>query len=69
MPDIAMCRGTYCFRAKSCYRHTAEADPHMQSYFTDPPLDDNGECLYYWPIETTLKGKKDDKRKDSTQAR
>jgi hypothetical protein len=69
VPDITMCRGTNCFRAESCYRHTAVADPYMQSYFTDPPLDDNGECLYYWPTETHLKGKNDDKHKDTPQAR
>ncbi len=44
-------------------------DPYMQSYLTDPPLDDNGDCIYYWPIETHLKGKKDGKRKEAPQTR
>ena len=54
MPDISMCKGSIgayiCPLKEKCYRHTAEATPMWQSYFTNPPFDkDTGECIYYWP--------------------
>ena len=49
MPDISMCNGTTCPRAKECYRHVAKPNPGRQSYFTTPPIKSDGDCDYFWP--------------------
>lgn len=48
MPDITMCSGKKCNKANTCYRFTAKAYHHWQSYFTEPPLEKDGSCDYYW---------------------
>jgi len=49
MPDITMCKGDGCKLKDKCYRFTANANPHYQSYFTDLPLNDDGSCDYFYP--------------------
>lgn len=59
MPDILLCEGTKCPRAKACYRFTATPSKYAQSYFTEPPFTNikrKFNCDYYWPNEL---GKKD----------
>ena len=46
-----MCSGTDCPYKSDCYRFTATANPWRQSYFTEVPLDDNGDCKEYWKDE------------------
>ena len=50
MPDITMCDGGKCPKKDGCYRHTAKPCDWRQSYFEKPPWDEDGECIYYWPI-------------------
>jgi len=47
MPDIAMCSGNGCPMMEKCHRHTAKASDY-QSYFMNPPIDDDGKCEYFW---------------------
>ena len=49
MADISKCVGNDCPKKKNCYRFTVESDEYIQSYFTVPPIKENGECDYYWP--------------------
>lgn len=43
MPDITMCSGEGCPMKFNCYR--AQARPSiMQSWFSEVPLKDNGDC-------------------------
>jgi hypothetical protein len=49
MPDITMCTGGDCPRAKLCYRHTAMETEGRQAFFKNPPVEKNGDCRYYWP--------------------
>jgi hypothetical protein len=56
MPDVTMCYGEGCAQKESCYRYLATPDKYWQSYFTTPPVDENGNCDYYW--------KHDDKNND-----
>lgn len=51
MPDISMCMGTGCERAAECYRYRAKPNPYRQSYFGRPPMDEQGDCGYFWQIE------------------
>lgn len=46
MPDITMCEGTNCPIKETCYRFKAQPSTY-QSYFTEPPINSNGECEYY----------------------
>lgn len=49
MPDITMCYGTDCPKAKECYRCTATPDKQRQAWFLITPYnEENGECLYFW---------------------
>lgn len=48
MADISKCQGTDCKLKDSCYRFTAKANPYRQSYFSVPPVKDNGECDHFW---------------------
>lgn len=59
MADISKCRGTIdkylCPKRLTCYRYMALENKHWQSWFCDSPpspLLDDGECGYYWAIET-----------------
>ncbi len=54
MPDISMCQGIGCERAASCYRAQAKPNPHRQSWFARPPMDDSGDCKSYWPMEDAV---------------
>ena len=49
MPDISMCGGGDCPLKETCWRHKAE--PGMrQSYFTNPPVKEDGTCDHYWEM-------------------
>jgi hypothetical protein len=54
MADMTMCPGDGCDRRASCYRHTASASKHAQSWFTVVPVEPDGSCRYWWPTEATL---------------
>jgi len=47
MPDICMCHGDGCTKKDNCYRHIAIPD-YYQTYFVTAPIDNNGNCLYFW---------------------
>ena len=47
MADIAMCSGKDCPHKDNCYRHTAQ-EGMLQTYFLNPPIDEDGKCDYYW---------------------
>ena len=47
MADISMCSGDGCEAKHTCYRFTAKPCEYMQSYFTAPPIENEG-CDYYW---------------------
>lgn len=49
MPDITMCAGGGCELCKTCYRRLAKAS-EWQSWFTQPPAEDDCTCEYYWPV-------------------
>lgn len=53
MPDITKCSGTNCPHKEGCYRYTAKADDY-QSYFSVPPIEENGKCDYYWGDNSEL---------------
>lgn len=46
MPDISMCNGEGCPVKDTCYRHTAKAKEHGQSWF-DPVRNADGACDSY----------------------
>ena len=48
MPDISMCLGGDCHQKDRCYRYTAEPNPYRQSYFCDPPMEEDKQCKYFW---------------------
>jgi hypothetical protein len=48
MADITMCSGKDCKVKEKCYRHTAQKSEYFQSYFLNPPVDEKGNCEYYW---------------------
>ena len=48
MPDITMCSGEGCSHKEKCYRFTATPSEFRQSYFINPPIDENGKCDHYW---------------------
>ena len=50
MADISKCLGTDCPKKENCYRFTAP-NSYLQSYFSKPPIKENGECEYYWPLK------------------
>ena len=49
MPDISMCKGTNCPLKETCYRHKATPSD-WQSYFTEPPVKEDGTCDHYMII-------------------
>jgi len=53
MADISMCKGDNCKLKEKCYRFTATREEIWQSYFLKPPIDDEGNCEYYWDNEST----------------
>ena len=52
MSDIAMCIGTECPARNICYRHTAKADPIMQSWeaFHERRKLDDAHCDDFLPL-------------------
>lgn len=48
MADISMCSGEGCPKKKMCYRYTAPKNEYWQTYFTNPPIKENGECDSFW---------------------
>lgn len=58
MVDITKCNGNNCKQRDLCYRYTAPACKHMQSYFAEEPeKDKDGSCEAFWdnsvkPIKT-----------------
>ena len=50
MPDITMCSGVGCCKRVDCYRAMATPETY-QSYFFAPPINEDGECGYYWPTD------------------
>lgn len=50
MADIVMCQGLpdnpMC---GACHRRMDNPGYFRQSYFTDPPMDDDGSCEFYYP--------------------
>lgn len=52
MPDISMCMGGDCPLKETCYRFTAKPNEYRQSYFCEPPYNENKTtCNYYWNTE------------------
>ena len=47
MADITMCSGVGCELKEDCYRFKATKCEFMQTYFTNPPIENN-ECSYFW---------------------
>ena len=48
MPDISMCTGGECPNKQLCYRFTAKPSDY-QTYFKNPPIEQDNTCKYYWP--------------------
>ena len=51
MSDITKCPGDNCPMSNNCFRFLAKGTEY-QSYFTIPPIDENGECPDHWPVNT-----------------
>ena len=52
MPDITMCEGKDCPLKETCYRYTATPNEYRQSYFVNPPYDEEKkECTHYWKTD------------------
>jgi hypothetical protein len=62
MPDITKCKGDNCDKKESCYRFTSKPSEFRQSYFTTPPMDDDGSCGYYWEIKPKKSEDKKEKK-------
>jgi hypothetical protein len=60
MPDISMCENKQCPKKKTCYRYTAIPEEHWQSYSTFTFNAEEGKCEYYWPIDYTVGGMRND---------
>jgi len=48
MADITMCEGNNCPLKDRCFRYTATANEHWQSWMGVSPYID-GSCELYWP--------------------
>jgi hypothetical protein len=49
MPDISMCSGEKCPLKENCYRFLATPNEFRQSYFMNPPYnDETKECNHFW---------------------
>lgn len=62
MADISMCSGKECDLKEKCYRYTAPKSMYMQSYFSNPPKDEKGDCDYFWNIEVNSSDDKSNKK-------
>lgn len=49
MSDISKCSGEGCKLKKKCYRFTAKSGMR-QSYFSKPPIKEDGKCDYFYKI-------------------
>lgn len=50
--DITMCTGKNCPLSTKCYRFTAKPSEFRQSYFVEPPYDEEKKsCEYFWADE------------------
>ena len=58
MADISMCKGDDCPQKERCYRFLAKQAKRMQSFFRRPPRK-NGECEYFWPLDSKKQTKFD----------
>jgi len=47
MGEITKCTGINCKVKESCNRFLDKPNEFRQSYFTKPPLDENGDCDMY----------------------
>jgi hypothetical protein len=66
MPDISMCKGTNCNLKEECYRYKATPSD-WQSYFTEPPLKEDGTCVYLLGFENQMVSKNFKKARTSTK--
>lgn len=48
MPNITLCPGGECPLRGNCYRHLTFGSRLWQSYFAEPPYEDE-DCDYYIP--------------------
>ena len=55
MPDISLCSGNNCNLKENCYRYKATPNPYRQSYFGNPPLEEDGSCKFFWGYKEELK--------------
>lgn len=49
--DICKCTGEGCPLKDKCFRFRAIASEHRQSYFTKPPVKEDGTCARFWEID------------------
>ena len=49
MPDITKCDGYGCPLKETCYRFMVVDSAYRQSYFMEPPIE-NEQCAYFMPI-------------------
>ena len=54
MPDISLCSGNNCNLKENCYRYLATPNPYRQSYFSNPPLEEDGSCKFFWDNQREL---------------
>ena len=63
VPDISMCQDKECSKFKDCYRAQAKPNEHWQTYFSESPREESGECNHFWPmVDISIPAKK--KRKE-----
>jgi len=48
MADITKCEDNLCPSKETCYRYTAPASEHYQSYSTFNREEDEDNCNMYW---------------------
>lgn len=51
MVDFCMCMGKDCYVKNDCYRYKALKSTR-QTYFSESPVQENGICNFFVPIET-----------------
>lgn len=54
MVDISMCSGKNCPLKEKCYRFKAKPNKFMQSYFTIPPIKEDGTCEHFWEMSDNI---------------
>jgi hypothetical protein len=43
-----MCSGVGCELKEKCHRFISKASEYRQSYFTKPPVAEDGSCVMFW---------------------